>query len=243
MATASERTDLPKKYGYKVVKSYPHDDTAFTQGLIIHEGKLYEGTGQNGKSQLRLVDLASGRILKQYALPNRYFGEGIAAIDGYIYQLTWESGLAIIYDRNTLQPRTTLRYGGEGWGLTYDGKQLIMSDGTSVLRFLDPRTFRVLKKLRVRMQGRDVKELNELEYINGEIWANIWHQDQIVRIDPASGQVISIVDLSGLNPVSGPFSKEKVLNGIAYDASTKKIYVTGKHWPKLFEIEVIEKSP
>lgn len=230
----------PKVFGYQVVNEYPHDDDAFTQGLVFVNGKLYEGTGQRGESQLRRIDLKTGRIERSISLHRKYFGEGIAVVDDEIYQLTWTSKTAFVFDRDTLAYKRRLRFTSEGWGLTYDGESLILSDGTASIRFLDPRTFRVKRRITVTNRGRAQSELNELEYINGEIWANIWHTDYIARIDPKSGVITGLVNLRGLNPTRGPFNKEKVLNGIAYDAENKRLYVTGKNWPKLFEIRVTQ---
>lgn len=223
--------------GFKVVAAYPHDPNAFTQGLTIHEGQLYEGTGQYGASTLRRVDLATGRPEKQRALGPQYFGEGIAILDGLVYQLTWQNGVVVVYDLDTFEVQRTMRYTGEGWGLTHDGRQLIMSDGSATLRFRDPKTFAVTREIVVRAAGVPVTRLNELEYIDGEIWANIWYDDRIARISPADGNVLGFVDLATLYPASAR-SSEAVLNGIAYDAAAKRLFVTGKNWPQLYEIEV-----
>ncbi len=223
--------------GFKVVAAYPHDPNAFTQGLAIHEGQLYEGTGQYGASTLRRVDLATGRPEKQRALGPQYFGEGIAILDGLVYQLTWQNGVVVVYDLETFEVERTMRYTGEGWGLTHDGRQLIMSDGSATLRFRDPQTFAVTREIEVRAAGAPVTRLNELEYIDGEIWANIWYDDRIARISPADGNVLGFVDLATLYPASAR-SSEAVLNGIAYDAAAKRLFVTGKNWPQLYEIEV-----
>lgn len=228
----------PDVYGYEVVNEYPHDDDAFTQGLIYVKGSLYEGTGQRGESQLRRIDLKTGKIEKSISLHRKYFGEGIAVVDDEIYQLTWTSKTAFIFDRDTLAYKRRLRYSSEGWGLTYDGTSLILSDGTSTIRFLDPKSMRTKRRIIVTNRGRKQTDLNELEYINGEIWANIWHTDYIARIDPKTGVITGLVNLRGLNPTRGPFNKEKVLNGIAYDQESKRLFVTGKNWPKLFEIKV-----
>jgi glutamine cyclotransferase len=224
---------------YQVVHTYRHDPTAFTQGLVFVDGKLYESTGRNGHSALRLVDLSTGWVLKEYALPEKYFGEGLTDWRNMLVQLTWVAGEAFVYDRDSFNLRQTFHYKGEGWGLTHNSSALIMSDGSPTLRFLDPRTFREIRRLTVRDDHGLVKNLNELEYIHGEIYANIWHADRIARISPSTGRVLAWIDLSGLlNPgeVSDP---EAVLNGIAYDAKTDRIFVTGKLWPKLFEIKVI----
>lgn len=228
----------PQIAGFKVVAAYPHDPNAFTQGLAIEAGRLYEGTGQYGASTLRRVDLATGRVEKGRALAAQYFGEGIAILDGLVYQLTWQNGVVFVYDLETFELERTMRYTGEGWGLTHDGRQLIMSDGSATIRFRDPATFAVTREIEVRAEGVPVMRLNELEYIDGEIWANIWYEDRIVRIDPDDGNVLGFIDLATLYPQSARGS-EAVLNGIAYDAAARRLFVTGKNWPQLYEIEVV----
>jgi glutamine cyclotransferase len=223
--------------GFEVVASYPHDPAAFTQGLAFHSGRLYEGTGLYGASTLRRVDLASGRTEKQRALNQRYFGEGIAILDTEIYQLTWQNGVVIVYDLETFEVERTMPYEGEGWGLTHDGEHLIMSDGSAIIRFRDPQTFGVIREVEVRDRGVPVPKLNELEYVDGEIWANVWYDDRIARIEPASGEVQGYLDLSALYPAASRGS-EAVLNGIAYDPAQKRLFVTGKNWPQLFEIAI-----
>ena len=227
----------PEVAGFEVVAAYPHDPAAFTQGLAIEAGRLYEGTGQYGASTVRLVDLASGRPQKQRALGPRYFGEGIAILGGLLYQLTWQNGVVVVYDVETFEVERTMQYDGEGWGLTHDGRQLIMSDGSSILRFRDPATFSVTREIEVRSDGVPLTRLNELEYVDGEIWANIWYDDRIARVSPADGDVLGFIDLSTLYPRSARGS-EAVLNGIAYDAAAGRLFVTGKNWPQLYEIEV-----
>ena len=229
---------VPAVSGFKVVAAYPHDPAAFTQGLAIEAGRLYEGTGQYGASTVRLVDLASGRPQKQRALGPRYFGEGIAILNGALYQLTWQNGVVVVYDLDTFEVQRTLQYDGEGWGLTHDGRELIMSDGSATIRFRDPQSFAVTREIEVQSDGVPVARLNELEYIDGEIWANIWYDDRIARISPADGKVLGFIDLSTLYPQSAR-SSEAVLNGIAYDAAAKRLFVTGKNWPQLYEIEVV----
>jgi glutamine cyclotransferase len=230
----------PAVAGFKVVAAYPHDPNAFTQGLAIDHGQLYEGTGQYGASTVRRVDLTSGRPEKQRALNGRYFGEGIAILGGSLYQLTWQNGAAVVYDLETFEVQRTLAYDGEGWGLTHDGRELIMSDGSATIRFRDPQTFAVTRELEVRDHGAPVTKLNELEYIDGEIWSNIWYDDRIARISPASGEVLSYIDFSTLYPQNAR-SSEAVLNGIAYDAAAKRLFVTGKNWPQLYEVEVVRR--
>jgi glutamine cyclotransferase len=222
-----------------LIARYPHDPEAFSQGLVVAEGMLYEGTGQYGSSSLRQVDLQSGRVQRLIPLDRAYFGEGIAVLKDKLYQLTWKERVAIVYDLATLSPVTSFRYSGEGWGLTSDGEQLILSDGSATLRFLDPNTFEVKRRLTVRTRAGEVDKLNELEYVNGEIYANIWYSDRIVRISPKTGEVLGWIDLSALYPARQRPSREHVLNGIAYDADQKRLYVTGKHWPQLYHIEVV----
>jgi len=222
-----------------IVKSYPHDPGAFTQGLEYLDGYLYEGTGLNGRSSIRKVQLETGKVLQQRAVAPQYFGEGITVWKTALIQLTWQSGVAFVYDRTTFAPRTEFRYRGEGWGLTHDGSSLIMSDGTSELRFLDPDTFAERRRVKVTEAGKPVVSLNELEYVKGDILANVWQSDLIVRIDPKTGKVISRLDLSGLMTVRERVtSNADVLNGIAYDAAHDRLFVTGKLWPKIFEIRV-----
>jgi len=230
-------------YRYRIVNTFPHDKNAFTQGLEFHNGYLYESTGLNGQSSLRKVELRTGRVLQIHRLPDEYFAEGITIFGNRIYQLTWQNGVCFVYNLNNFRQETQFRYYGEGWGLTNDGKHLIMSDGSETITFRDPETFVEVRKITVRAQGKPVRNLNELEYIEGEIWANIWHSDMIARIDPQSGVVKAWVDMEGL-PVPNR-GLEDVLNGIAYDRQTKRIFVTGKNWSKLFEIEPIppDKSP
>jgi glutamine cyclotransferase len=218
-----------------VLARYPHDPKAFTQGLAIADGVLYEGTGQYGESTLRRVDLASGSVLQQVALPEQVFGEGIVVVEQRILQLTWKSRLGYVYDRGSFGLLETFGYATEGWGLTYDGSRLIMSDGSSTLRFLDPATLAEVGQLAVRAAGRAVPRLNELEYVEGAIYANVWQSDQVAIIDPASGQVEAWIDLSQLNPTQHA-TRDEVLNGIAYDAQQGRLFVTGKRWPTLYEI-------
>lgn len=224
-------------YGYRIVNTFPHDPEAFTQGLEFHGGHLYEGTGLKGKSSLRRVELRTGRVLQIHRLPSEYFGEGITILGDKLYQLTWQNGVCFVYDRRTFRQITQFRYNGEGWGLTNDGKSLIMSDGTETITFRDPDTFAAVRTITVRAQGKPVKNLNELEYIEGEIWANIWYSDVIARIDPSTGIVKAWVDMEGL-PVKDR-DIEAVMNGIAYDRENKRVFVTGKNWGKLFEIELV----
>ena len=219
---------------------YPHDPNAFTQGLAIAGGQLYEGTGLYGQSTIRKVDLTTGRVEKRRPIDAMYFGEGIAILGDHLYELTWQHGIGIVYDLATFSQQRTFQYTGEGWGLTQDGKQLILSDGSAKLRFLDPQTFATLREIDVRDHGQAVTKLNELEYVEGEIWSNVWYDDRIARISPATGEVLGWIDLAALYPKSAR-SSEAVLNGIAYDAAAKRLFVTGKNWPQLYEIEIVRR--
>ena len=235
-------TEAVAKHGYEVVHAYPHDTGAFTQGLIFVDGKLYEGTGQEGRSSLREVDLQSGRVLKKVDVPEPFFAEGITLLHGKIYQLTWQHQIGFIYNAQTLQKSGEFNSPGEGWGITNDGNSLIISDGSNRLRFLDPDSFRVTKTIAVTDGQTPINELNELEYVNGEIYANIWHDQRIVTIDPQNGRVTGWIDLSGLLQPGAVTDEEAVLNGIAYDQASNRLFVTGKLWPQLFEIKVKRQS-
>lgn len=227
-------------YTYSVVRSYPHDPTAFTQGLQYIDGFLYEGTGQNGQSSIRRVALETGEVLQRRDIPKQHFGEGITVLDAELFQLTWQSGLGFVYDRKTFDLKRTFRYSGEGWGLTGHANELIMSDGTDSLRFINPSTFSERRRLKVTAAGQPLARLNELEFVKNEIYANVWMTDQVARIDPATGRVTGYVDLSGLLS-SREQSSADVLNGIAYDAKGDRLFVTGKWWPRLFEIKLQSK--
>jgi glutaminyl-peptide cyclotransferase len=229
-------------YGYRVVNVYPHDRQAYTQGLIWCGGFLYEGTGLHGASSLRKVRLETGRVVEQRSLDRQYFGEGITEWGGRLLQLTWNSNLGFIYDRSSLKVRGTFRYPGEGWGLTHDRDRLIMSDGTATLRFLDPKTLRETGRLNVQSGGAPLADLNELEFVQGEIYANVFQTDLIARISPQTGAVTGWIDLRGLLPEADRRIPVDVLNGIAYDAGGKRLFVTGKLWPKLFEIELFRRE-
>jgi glutaminyl-peptide cyclotransferase len=225
------------RYTYTVVRTYPHDRRAFTQGLQYLDGVLYEGTGQNGQSSIRRVKLETGEVLQQRALAKEHFGEGIAVWRSELFQLTLQSGIGFVYDAKTFAPKRSFRYTGEGWGLTLDADGLVMSDGTDVLRFVDPSTFKERRRLSVTAQGRAVRQLNELEYVKGEIFANVWTTDMLARIDPKTGHVTGWIDLANLLTPRERAATD-VLNGIAYDAANDRLFVTGKWWPKLFEIRL-----
>ena len=224
---------------YQIVHAYPHDPNAYTQGLVYIDGYLYESTGRNGKSSIRKVDLTTGRVLQHYELAEKYFGEGLTDWAGELIQLTWKAGLGFVYDRSTFAWKRSFEYSGEGWGLTHDDKHLILSDGTAVLRFLNPETFAETKRLTVTDAGLSVTDINELEYVRGEIYANVWHTDKIARISPRTGKVLGWIDLDGIIDKSQLSDPDAVLNGIAYDQKSGRLFVTGKLWPKLFEIKVV----
>jgi glutamine cyclotransferase len=224
--------------GYDVVNTWPHDRDAYTQGLVFHDGKLLESTGEVGHSSLRRVELETGTVLQKIDVPPPYFAEGITLFKGKIYQLTWQHHLGFIYDASSFQKLGEFSYFGEGWGLTNDGKFLILSDGTNKIRFLDPDNFQVKKIITVSDKGRPVSQLNELEYVHNEIYANVWHDDRIARIDAESGRVIGWINLKGLLSPGEASDEEAVLNGIGYDEATGRLFVTGKLWPKLFEIRL-----
>ena len=224
--------------GYEIVNTWPHSREAYTQGLIFHDGKLIESTGQEGRSSIRRVQPETGDVLQKVSLPPQYFGEGLTLLNGKIYQLTWQHQTGFIYDPVTFQKLGEFKYFGEGWGLTHDGQHLILSDGTYRLRYIDPATFQVKKIVSVTDRGAQVSQLNELEYVRGEILANVWHSNKIARIDPESGKVIGWIDLTGLLKPGEVSDEDAVLNGIAFDESTGRLVVTGKMWPKLFEIRL-----
>ena len=240
MAAQSVAPDLPV-FTYRIVHVYPHDPNAFTQGLQYVNGALYEGTGLNGRSSIRKVALETGKVLQQRALPAEHFGEGIAVWKNDLIELTWQTHSAFVYDRTTFEPKKRFSYAGEGWGLTQDGTSLIMSDGTDQLRVLDPATFVEKRRIKVTAAGQPLRSLNELEVVKNEIFANIWQTDFIARIAPNSGKVTAYIDLRGLLTPSERANTD-VLNGIAYDAAHDRLFVTGKLWPKLFEIQAIPKS-
>ena len=245
------REPLPV-YTYEVVKTYPHDPKAFTEGLFFSDGFLYESTGQEGHSTLRKVNLDSGKVVQQFELPRESFGEGISLINDKIYQLTWREGLCRVFDAKTLSLVKEFGYSGEGWGMTTDGTNLYMTDRTHVIRVMDPETFKPVRMISVfREDGKPLYQINELEWIKGEIWANVWHSEEpqilgkpnyIARIDPATGKLLGWIDLQGISPDDTDRDSENTLNGIAYDAANDRVFVTGKNWKKLFEIKVKPKE-
>lgn len=235
----SAQTVEPTFYTYEVVAEYPHLRTSYTQGLQFIDGELWEGTGEYGRSQLLRTDLATGKVLQSKKLSKEEFGEGITVLGDKIYQLTWLNGKLHIYDKATLRHLATHTYKGEGWGLTTDGEKLYMSDGTNAIRVLNPETLAQERRFGVTLRGQSLQNLNELEWIDGKIWANVYTTDYIVIINPENGVVEGVINLAGILPASEQDSKTDVLNGIAYDATTNRIFVTGKNWSKLFEIRVI----
>lgn len=228
----------PRLYSFRVLHTFPHDPGAFTQGLLYHEGQLYESTGGWGTSSIRRVELETGRVLQRSNLPDRYFGEGLALWEDRLIQLTWRSGIGLVHDVKSFKLLDTFRYPGEGWGLTGDDQGLIMSDGTSRLRRLDPYSYKELSRITVSDQGVPLSGLNELEHIDDEVWANVFPTKRVVRIDPASGSVIGWLDMTGILGMRRRLPPEAVANGIAWDPHGQRIFVTGKLWPALFEIAV-----
>ena len=235
----SNASNPTPEFGYKVIHAFPHDTTAFTQGLAYANGFLYEGTGLNGHSSLRKVRLETGEVIEKRDLPPELFGEGIAIIGKEIVQLTWLSHKGFIYDLNHLAPKGTFSYPGEGWGLATDGQVLFMSDGTSTVRVLDPQTFQELRHIDVSDHGNAVTQLNELEFVNGELFANVWQTDRIARISRHNGKVVGWINLAGVLSPMYRRSSDAVLNGIAYDPQRKRLFVTGKLWPSVFEIQLV----
>jgi glutamine cyclotransferase len=238
---AAQRRSVPVA-GYQIVRSYPPDPQTFTQGLVYHEGFLYEGTGLNGRSSIRKVRIENGEVVQIQPLESQYFGEGIAIVGTRLVQLTWQTQVGFVYDLATFTRQGTFNYKGEGWGLTYDGTRLIMSDGTEWLRFLDPVTQKETGRLAVKEAGRPVTQINELEMVKGELYANVWGSQRIARISPKTGELLGWIDLKGLlSPRES--SGVDVLNGIAYDAKGDRLFVTGKLWPRVFEIKVRATAP
>lgn len=249
VSNSTSRQDPVPVYSVEVVNSYPHDPRAFTQGLVFHNGFLYEGTGgkaargDNFFSSLRKVEITTGKVVQKYDVPPEFFGEGIAILNDKVYQLTWQERTAFVYSLSDFKLLREMRYSGEGWGLTHDGTNLIMSDGTHVIRFVDPETFNTVRTITVNKEnGQPMMEINELEMIEGELWANVWQSPGIVRIDPATGKLLGKIDLQKIvDDEQKANKKADVLNGIAYDPATKRIFVTGKNWTRLFEIKVLPK--
>jgi glutamine cyclotransferase len=230
-------------YDFKVVRSYPHDPEAFTEGLLYRDGFLYESTGLTGKSSIRKVNLETGKVVQSKDIPPQYFGEGLTVWNDTLVGLTWQTQTGFVFDLKTFEMRSQFAYPGEGWGLTQNGKELIMSDGTAVLRFLDPKTFLEVRRIKVTADGIAVPQLNELEVVGDEIFSNIWHTNTIARIDPSNGKIVGWIDLGKLYPNAGKGpTGENVMNGIAYDAEKKRLFVTGKLWPKIYEIKIIPKK-
>lgn len=237
-ATVAQRQPAAVQ-GFRVVATFPHDPAAFTQGLVFADGQLYESTGLNGESSLRRVEITTGKVLQEVKIADEYFAEGLALVGDELLQLTWQHQLGFVYDRTTFTKKRTFPYKGEGWGLAYDAAGgLVMSDGSDTLTFLDPKTQAVTRTIRVRDAGRLVPQLNELEWIDGDIWANVWTTDRVARISPVTGDVRAWIDLSSLWPRSQRQPPADVLNGIAYDKATRRIFVTGKKWPRLYQIAV-----
>ena len=236
--TASSAACQARACSFEVVNSWPHDPGAYTQGLVYYDGRLFESTGLNGRSSLREVELATGSVLRRVDLPEVYFAEGMTIFGDRIYQLTWQSRKGFVYDLRSFQLLSEFAYEGEGWGLTHDGRHLIMSDGTSRIRFLDPGSLAVLRTVDVLDNGQPVTRLNELEYVRGEIYANVWQTDRIARIDPQTGAVLGWIDLTGLLRPEDQTPTAEVLNGIAYDAAHDRLFVTGKFWPRLYQIRL-----
>lgn len=240
-------TDVPV-YGYEIVNVYKHDPKAFTQGLVFHDGVFYESDGQYGESNLRKVEIESGKVLQKIDLPDEVFAEGLTAFNNKLYQITWQEQTAYVYDAKTFTRLREFRYQGNGWGLTNNGKELIMSDGTPVIKFINPENFQTVRTIAVLREGNlPLANINELEYVKGEIWATIWHSEStdilgkpnyIARIDPGDGKILGWIDLDGISPEDIERDSEYVLNGIAYDEKTDRIFITGKNWKKLFEIRL-----
>jgi glutaminyl-peptide cyclotransferase len=233
--TGNRQAEAPVNYSYGVVNTYPHDTQAYTEGLIFDDGWLYESTGITSESSLRKVDLQTGKVLQQFNLSSGIFGEGLAVVGDSLVQLTWQNHVGYIYDKATLSLQRSFDVHGEGWGLTYDGQNLIMSNGSSTLTVLNPQTYQVVNQISIKNGNEPLTNINELEYINGSIYANIWHSMKIAIINPQTGQVTGIIDLTGIYE---PNNYDLVLNGIAYDTQTGRLLVTGKNWPNLYKITI-----
>lgn len=228
-------------YSYQVINTWPHDTEAYTQGLVFHDGNLFESTGLRGASSLRRVELKTGKVKKKVDVAREYFAEGMTIFGDKIFQLTWQAQKGFVYDLKKFKQEGEFTYEGQGWGLTHDNQSLIMSDGTNRIRFLDPTSFQVQRTISVYEHGQPLTELNELEYIKGEIYANVWKTDRIVRIDPTTGRINAWIDMTGLHHQGDASETENCLNGIAYDAENDRLFVTGKRWPKMFEIRLVRK--
>ncbi len=231
----------PQRLAVKVISTRPHDTSAYTQGLVWHEGQLYESAGQYGQSSLRQVDPATGEVRRRVELPRQYFAEGLARVGDRLIQITWQEGIALVYRLSDFEKTGEMRYTGEGWGLCHDGTRLVMSDGSDRLTFRDPETFASVGEVRVRMGGAPVAQLNELECVDGAVYANIYQTEHIVRIDPATGEVTAVIDASGLLDATDYQAGAEVLNGIAWMPETKRFLITGKYWPLMFEVELVPK--
>ena len=236
----SETANTIQHYGYKIINTFPHDPEAWTQGLVFENGLLYESTGRCGFSSLRRVEPETGKVLKIRILKKKFYGEGLTLFNNMLIQLTWQNHTGFIYDKSDFSLIKTFSYPVQGWGITHDGTNLIMSDGSSTLRFLDPETLKQVRQITVTANGSSLRNLNELEYIEGKIYANVWFTDNIAIISPNSGEVVGIINLKGLFPEENRVNADSVLNGIAYDEKKKHLFVTGKLWPRLFEIEVVK---
>jgi glutamine cyclotransferase len=230
----------PKQLTVNIIQTYPHDPNAYTQGLFYDNGFLYEGTGKRGRSSLRKVDLETGELISSHALPNEYFGEGIASVNDRIIQLTWTSKTGFVYDKETLELLNKVQYPTQGWGLTTDGSRLIMSDGTATIYFLDPEYFSELKRIKIYDHNGPIQDLNELEYINGKVYANIWQESYIISFDPGSGKVLEKIDCSKLVPQKYKNDRDNVLNGIAWDKKNQRLFLTGKRWSNIYQVEIVE---
>ena len=240
--TATEaETDSVPVYSYQVINTWPHDPEAYTQGLVFHDGVLFESTGLRGASSLRRVELKTGKVKKKLEVAREYFAEGMTIFQDKIFQLTWQGQKGFVYNLKKFKQEGEFTYEGEGWGLTHDGHSLILSDGTNRIRFLDPVSFQVQRTISVYDNGQPLTDLNELEYIKGEIYANIWRSDRIVRLDPHTGKINAWIDMTGLHHQGEEENPENCLNGIAYDAEQDRLFVTGKRWPQLFEIRLVKK--
>ncbi|MFN3190470.1 MAG: glutaminyl-peptide cyclotransferase [Aureliella sp.] len=237
--SVAQRQTVPVKQ-VRVIRSFPHDPGAFCQGLVVEGNTVFESTGQYGRSSLRRGDLTTGKTLQSQALGDKYFGEGMTIVGDRIFQLTWKQGQCIVYEKKTMKALGVFRYSGEGWGLADNEKEIFLSDGTYTIRVVDPETFKVKRRLKVKDGRRLLRDINELEYFDDHIWANVWYRNEIAKIDPKTGSVVAWIDCSGVYPASMRPSREHVLNGIAYDEESKKLYITGKNWPRVYEIEIVD---